>query len=168
MGTAVATVGVLVTAAVVALLWMRRRYLVVHVTGRSMEPTLTDGQRVMARRTRLGRVRTGDVVVLEPPPGSPTGDGLLVKRVFALPGDPLPRARVPKLRALADEHVPPDSLVVLGDNPSWSVDSRQLGLFPADRLLGVLVRRTSAPPGPPGGAGRAAPHGPPGGAGRAT
>jgi signal peptidase I len=70
--------------------------------------------------------------------------------VFALPGDPLPRARVPKLRAVPGERVPDSSLVVLGDNPSMSIDSRQLGLFPADRLLGVLVRRTTPPPAPPG------------------
>jgi signal peptidase I len=147
-----------VAAAVVAgLVWVRRRYVVVHVSGRSMEPTLTSGQRVFARRARLDGVRGGDVVVLAPPPGSPGGDGLLVKRVFALPGDPMPRARVPKLRAVPGERVPAGSLVVLGDNPALSIDSRQLGLFPAERLVGVLVRRTSPPPVPPGVQSRPAP-----------
>jgi signal peptidase I len=31
-------------------------------------------------------------------------------------------------------------LVLLGDNPDWSYDSRQFGYFPAERLLGVVVR----------------------------
>lgn len=154
MGAALTALAVVVAAIVVAIMvgivWTRRRYLLVHVTGRSMEPTLAGGQRVFARRVRLDRVRAGDVVVLAPPPGSPTGDGLLIKRVFALPGDPLPRGRVPKLRAVPGEYVPAGSLVVLGDNPPLSIDSRQLGLFPADRLLGVLVRRTSPPPALPG------------------
>jgi signal peptidase I len=129
-------------------LWLRRSYLIVDVSGRSMEPTLVNGQRVVARRAGLRRVRPGDVVVLYPPPDAPHGDGLLIKRVLALPGDPLPRARVPKLRDLPGDHVPPAQLVVLGDNPAWSWDSRQLGLFPADRLVGVVVRlkaRTARP-----------------------
>jgi hypothetical protein len=33
--------------------------------------------------------------------------------------------------------------VLLGDNPDWSNDSRQMGYFPAERLLGVVVRRIS-------------------------
>lgn len=69
MGAAWATVAVVVTAMAVGVVWMRRRYLLVHVVGRSMEPTLRNGQRVFARRVRFGRVRSGDVVVLEPPDG---------------------------------------------------------------------------------------------------
>ena len=37
--------------------------------------------------------------------------------------------------------VPPDLLVLFGDNAAASYDSRQVGYFPADRLLGVAVRR---------------------------
>jgi signal peptidase I len=32
-------------------------------------------------------------------------------------------------------------LVLLGDNPAASFDSRQAGFFPAERLLGAVVRR---------------------------
>ena len=139
MGAALTIVGG--CAVVVAVLWwLRRSYVLVAVSGRSMEPTLRNGQRVLARRVGLRRLRHGDVVVLYPPAGGPHGDGLVIKRVLALPGDPVPRARVPKLRDLPDERVPPRQLVVLGDNPGWSMDSRQLGLFPADRLLGVVPR----------------------------
>jgi signal peptidase I len=31
--------------------------------------------------------------------------------------------------------------VLLGDNPVRSNDSRQMGYFPAERVLGVVVRR---------------------------
>ncbi len=31
--------------------------------------------------------------------------------------------------------------VVLGDNATWSHDSRHIGYVPADRLLGIVVRR---------------------------
>jgi signal peptidase I len=142
MGAALTIIGALALVTVV-LLWLRRAYLLVSVSGRSMEPTLRSGQRVLARRTDLLRVRRGDVVVLYPPPDAPDEEVLLVKRIFAMPGDPVPPARVPKLRDLPDGRVPPAHLVVLGDNPPWSLDSRQLGLFPADRLVGVLVKHRS-------------------------
>jgi signal peptidase I len=126
---------------VVALVWwLRHTFVVVSVSGRSMEPTLTDGQWVVARRAGLSRIRRGDVVIVSTPPDRPDGDRYLIKRVFAMPGDPVPRARVPRLRDLPDETVPADQLVLLGDNPPLSLDSRQLGLIPAERLLGVLPR----------------------------
>ncbi|MGW0435780.1 S26 family signal peptidase [Micromonospora sp. NPDC003197] len=98
MGTAVVVV---VLAGVLALViatsvWLRRRLLIVSVVGRSMEPTLRSGDRVLARRVSLAAVRRGDVVVVaapaqmtagssEPQAGSP---GLLIKRAYAVPGDP--------------------------------------------------------------------------------
>ncbi|MEV4755977.1 S26 family signal peptidase [Micromonospora sp. NPDC049559] len=127
----------------------RRRLVAVTVEGNSMSPALHDGDRVLVARRRLPRVRTGDIVVVERPrPGSgwrdlpPPGQRLpdrqwYVKRAVALPGDPVP-ARV-RVAAEADV-VPPDALVVIGDNPN-SNDSKQWGFFPADRLLGVVVAR---------------------------
>lgn len=58
-----------------------------------------------------------------------------VKRVVALPGD-----RVPTGIPGEGGTVPSGRLAVLGDNPD-SVDSRQRGLFPGDRILGVVLRR---------------------------
>jgi signal peptidase I len=37
--------------------------------------------------------------------------------------------------------VPPDRFAVLGDNAANSLDSRKIGYIPAERLLGVMVRR---------------------------
>lgn len=45
---------------------LRRRYVLVTVRGESMEPTFRHGDRVLADRTRIGGIRVGDVVVLEP------------------------------------------------------------------------------------------------------
>ncbi|MET8333643.1 signal peptidase I [Streptosporangium canum] len=141
--------GVLVLVA--GAFWARRRYVVVTVDGMSMAPTLTDGDRVLVRRRRIDQVGQGDVVVLEPPsdpagryaPGPPGADGRLwnIKRVAALPGDPVP----PGIAAGDGvDRVPSGTVVVLGDNPD-SVDSRQRGFFPADRLLGVALRRLGGP-----------------------
>src|SRR5689334_4536068 len=98
MTGALAVVGACALAAAVVLVWLRRSYVIVNVSGRSMEPTLVNGQRVVARRAGLSRVRPGDVVVLYPPAGAEREEGLLIKRVYALPGDPVPRVRVPILR----------------------------------------------------------------------
>ncbi|WP_375042600.1 S26 family signal peptidase [Actinomadura sp. NTSP31] len=142
--------GLVAAGALVAVGWARSRLVVVTVDGTSMLPTLRDGDRVLARRRPLDRVRRGDVVVLEPPsdgpylPGPAGSDGPVwnVKRVAALPGDPVP----PGITGEGGT-VPDGSLVVLGDNPD-SVDSRQRGPYPADRLLGVVVRRLGITPAP--------------------
>lgn len=132
---------VLLAAVVVAaggfLLVLRSRLLVVTVHGVSMEPTYSAGDRLLVRRSRLARVRAGQVVVVRvagAAPGDPTG-GRMVKRVVALPGDPVP-PRIP----VSDAVVPVGRLVVLGDNLARSNDSRRLGYIPADALIGVVLR----------------------------
>ncbi|WP_405139733.1 signal peptidase I [Sphaerisporangium sp. NBC_01403] len=130
-------------------LWLRRGFVVVTVAGGSMEPTFRTGDRVLVRRARLHRIQAGDVVVMRPPDRSaaavPAGTVIphLIKRAVALPGDPVPRDRVPALRGVAESAVPPGRLVLLGDNPAGA-DSRQFGYFPEHRLLGVVVRRLMA------------------------
>lgn len=106
-----------------AVVLVRRTWLVVTVRGGSMLPALREGDVLLASRVRRARVR--DVVVL----ADPYGEGLLVKRVAALAGDPWPGAG----------RVPPRTVVVLGDN--GGLDSRMFGPVPLDRLRGVVVRR---------------------------
>lgn len=155
---------VLVAAALavaVPLWWIRGRYLVATVDGPSMEPGLRSGDRVLVRRT--GRVRSGQIVVVritDPPPldglppGLEPGDAaelpekpdhpgwrLLVKRAVAVAGEPVPRHRFPALRDVPGKVVPPGALVVLGDNPDSSWDSREFGFVRGDELVGVMVRR---------------------------
>ncbi|GIJ49326.1 S26 family signal peptidase [Virgisporangium aliadipatigenens] len=124
---------------------VRRRYVSVDITGGSMRPTYDDGDRVLVRRVPPRRLRTGDVVVLaepsprKPEPGSGAGERWLIKRVAALPGDPVPR-HVPALATAAGERVPTGSVVVLGDGGARSYDSKQLGYLPLESVLGVAVR----------------------------
>jgi signal peptidase I len=124
---------------------VRRTLIVVTIEGRSMEPTFDAGDRVLARRAPLRRVRTGDVVVVgpaaRPEPGTPRL--LIIKRAAAVPGDPVPREAVPALAGVAEDEVPRGKLVLLGDSP-LSVDSRQHGYVDGERLIGVVVRRLSA------------------------
>jgi signal peptidase I len=124
-------VGVLLVAAMGW--WMRRNLLVATVRGRSMQPVFGDGDRVLVRRIRVDAVRAGDVVVLVKPGRVPE---LMVKRVAAAPGDPVPEGI-----AVSDRVVPAGQLVVLGDNPDASYDSRRAGYFSAAALVGVVVRR---------------------------
>ncbi|TDC78972.1 S26 family signal peptidase [Streptomyces hainanensis] len=138
-------------------LW--RRWAVVTVRGPSMEPTYQHGDRVLVRR--IARPRTGQVAVVEQTvPGtrrggpqtigvstSPVAVGersWLIKRVVAVAGEPVPRTAGPALARVGEPRVPEGMLVLLGDNAEASVDSRTLGLFPEDRVLGVVVRRLPA------------------------
>lgn len=154
-----AAAAVVLPAAAALVAWVRLRYLVATVDGPSMEPALRSGDRLLVRRTR--RVRAGQIVVVRvrpptldaPPPDAAAvaagdvpfehddPDGvLLVKRAIAVAGDPVPVDRVPSLRAAGATAVPPGAVVVLGDNPAASWDSRDYGFVHADQLVGVAVR----------------------------
>jgi len=136
----VAACGAVAVAAGLAAVLLRRRFVVVRVDGKSMEPTLRDGDRVLVRRTSIADVPAGAVVVLEPPEPM-VGLRWMVKRAVALPGDPVPRETVPALRDVPERLVPDDCIVVLGDNTERSHDSRTAGYFPAATLLGPVIRQ---------------------------
>jgi len=130
---------------------LRRWLFVVTVRGRSMEPHLRAGDRVLARRAGIAGIRPGDVVVLERPdddlrwtlpPGRRAAmrGPLLIKRVAAVPGDQPPRQAAPALADHPEPLVPPGHLVAFGDNRRHSLDSKQIGYFPADRLVGIVLR----------------------------
>ena len=105
--------GVLVGAAAAAA-FLRWRPFRVEVSGHSMAPALEPGDFALA--VAPGRVRHGDVVVVEHParPGFE-----MVKRVTGLPGDLTPDGRV----------LAPGELWVEGDDRARSTDSRELGAF---------------------------------------
>jgi signal peptidase I len=142
---ALAAVGLL--AAIAAIL--RRWLVLVTIRGASMEPALRDGDRVLVLRRSARRVRQGQVVVFADPEESAEltvraerlrPQRWIVKRIFAAAGDPLPRVGFPALAELDLATVPPGHFVVLGDNLARSHDSREMGLLPAERLLGVMLR----------------------------
>jgi signal peptidase I len=82
-----------------------------------MLPTLRDGDRCMVRRTR--RVAPGELVVFVDPVEPRR---LILKRV---------------------SEVVPSGIVVAGDNPGASRDSRDYGVVPRHLLVGVARYRYS-------------------------
>ena len=125
------------------LLWARHRWLVVTVAGNSMEPTLRDGQRLIARRLRgqTGYARSDIVVFLLPAWQLQELESeelaYRVKRVAAVAGDPVPDWARAALSADEQTRVPPGKVVVSGDNPR-SQDSRQLGYIDARSIIAVV------------------------------
>jgi signal peptidase I len=128
---------VMVCAAAAALGWARHRWTVVTVRGTSMSPTMEDGDRVLVRRCAGSDLRSGQIVVASPP-----GRGCSrwnIKRAVALPGDPVPADVRPVVRG---EVVPPGALVVRGDHP-LSLDSRQVGFYSLDEVMGIVTYQMS-------------------------
>ncbi len=142
------------TAALVA--WLRRRFVVINVDGPSMQPTLYEGDRVLVRRRPLWHLRAGDIVVVENAAHRRTGrhrrvaargsrslsgHRWVIKRVAAVPGDPVPASVAATVSAAAGTPVPDGRLLVLGDNSNRSLDSRHYGYLPGDGVLGVVIRQ---------------------------
>jgi nickel-type superoxide dismutase maturation protease len=92
----------------------------IEVSGPSMSPALADGDRLLLWRSH-SRLRPGDLVALRDPHDS---GRLLVKRVASLGST---------------------GLVVHGDNPDWSRDSRSFGTVPRASIIGRPVYRYHPP-----------------------
>ncbi len=125
-----------VAALGLGLAFARRRLLFIPVRGRSMHPTYRDGDRLIATRRRPGQhVRRGQVVVYVAEPGAAAelgdSESLLIKRVVAVAGDPVPGS---------DILLQPGRIWLLGDGPN-SLDSRRLGHLPEERVLGIVCVR---------------------------
>jgi signal peptidase I len=123
-GTAAAVAGAVVGAGITALRPRR-----VEVAGDSMAPALVPGDRLLAIRTQEYAV--GDIVVVPDPRDAAR---VLVKRIAALPGGRVRSAGV-TLQA------GPAEVIVLGDNPRRSTDSRVLGPIRMEDLAGRCVYR---------------------------
>jgi len=139
-------------------------YQPVKVEGTSMEPGLTDQERIFINkftyRFGLGDIERGDTVVFWYPVDPSKS---YIKRVIGLPGDrvridggqvfvndqPLREEYVPRefrdtvwwpadAKGL-DRVVPSDLFFVLGDHRSQSSDSRSWGFVPRDKIYGKAV-----------------------------
>ncbi len=130
----------------------------------SMLPTLQLNDRVLVEklRARLHRpLPVGTIVVFHPPDALLAAgydpDAALIKRVVGAAGDqiavhhgqlvrngqpvPEPWRAEPIAYELAPLTVPPDCLLVLGDNRNASLDSHLWGPLPADHVIGTAVLR---------------------------
>lgn len=170
-----AAVGIVLAVPAGLLLWLNRTRVAVEVVGHSMEPAFRHGERLLVRRVPAARLRVGDVVVLGRPDTAELQEVLLsqdsmppwvVKRVAALPGDPVPDSVLPAVpggNTAGDGTVAPGRLVVLGDNSDHSTDSRVWGPIPDDRVLGTVRRRMALPRAAPAAAGDEGPRSGPAG-----
>ncbi|WP_214408487.1 S26 family signal peptidase [Sphaerisporangium fuscum] len=131
-----------VICAAVAVVLLRRRLVIVAVSGPSMEPNYLDGDRLLALRHSSRALRCGQVVVIDtaPPSENPGSPMNIIKRVVAVPGQPVPAAVRGDTEGTV---VPPGHIVVLGDNRRRSVDSRQLGFIPTSKVVATVLRKMS-------------------------
>jgi signal peptidase I len=125
------------------LVWIRSHYVLVSVAGQSMVPSFKHGDRVLVRRTAGRSPEIGEVAVLRLSRPGPGRARWVIKRVAARTGDDVPES----VRAAVggESVVPAGMLVLLGDNPHGSSDSRTRGFFPAADLLGRVVARVPSP-----------------------
>ncbi len=127
-------------------------FALVQVDGRSMEPTLYHGERLLVRKI-LYTPEQGDVVIVK----SNAIQKNIVKRIIALPGQTIDfdeDMNVTIDGKVIDEPyikekqisygnmysfpltIPEDCYFVMGDNRNNSSDSRTLGLIPEDEIVG--------------------------------
>jgi signal peptidase I len=141
--------------------FMVSRFVVtaVIIQGRSMQPTLKDGERYYLNRWRylVAAPKRGDLVVLK----DPGHNDFAVKRIVAGPNDWVnmrdngiylngKRLSEPYLPEGTRTAVPdrqekwillgPNQYYVLGDNRANSEDSRYYGVIARKNLLGVLIK----------------------------
>ncbi len=128
----------------------------------SMEPTLSVGDRILVDKLsyRFHSVHRGDIVVFSRPPGETLEPGVndLVKRVIGLPGETisgqgghifingkqLPEPWLPKgveTGNFSPVKIPKGDYFVMGDNRSFSSDSRVFGPISGSLIVGRVVMR---------------------------
>jgi signal peptidase I len=126
----------------------RRRFVLVTLNGGSMEPTYRHGDRLIARRvSRSGRYRRGDVIVVRQPsdaPRVPNDPGQLVKRIIAVPGDPIPSPITLSHARTSSCRVPERSYLLRGDNQTGSKGSSFAYLVPETDIVATVMARAGS------------------------
>jgi len=142
---ATAAPAILLLAVLGVLACLRRLLTVVTVEGVSMLPTYPPGRRLLVLRRPLARPRTGSTVVFRLPASAGTGTGvrqppLLIKRVAAMSGQPVPEAVRQAVGAAEGDLVPAGALVLLADAGGSSGDSRTWGYVRPSAVTGMVIR----------------------------
>lgn len=131
--------------AILAALWLSQYYRLAVVSGKSMEPSLSQGDLVVVRMG--GLPQRGDIAVID----SEVLHRRIIKRVVAVGGDTViisdGELRI-NGEILEEEYikepyehisdfflVPPQCVYVLGDNRNFSRDSRMIGFIPIELSL---------------------------------
>ncbi len=149
------TVAILLVVAAVAVLLVTLFLPVLQVSGTSMEPTLEDGDVIVL--VKLSSFKSGDLCAVR------VSGNVLLKRMIAGPGDWVnidSEGTVYVNGEVLDEpyitdkalgitditypyQVPDNSIFVMGDHRSVSVDSRssEVGCIPYDQVIGRVVLR---------------------------
>jgi signal peptidase I len=127
------------------------------ILGKSMSPTLTNGEVVMGRAINsFERIERGAIIVFAAPAGFEPRGKDLVKRVVGLPGETIEgregfvyinetKLSEPYLSkgtlttpGFARRTLPRGCYWVMGDNRSVSEDSRYFGCIPRTRIIGTV------------------------------
>lgn len=134
---------------------------VTEVRQRSMETTLEQNDRVLVSKLdyRFGAPERGDIVVFDPP--DPNATIPYVKRVVAVGGETIElrngnlfvngqQVDIPEARGATQPQspqvaypftVPSGHVFVIGDNRTFSSDSRTFGAVPVENIIGKVILR---------------------------
>lgn len=135
-----------------------------HVSGRSMLPTIAEGETIVVNRLAYGLCRPYSAELLlrwsRPRPNDVViylyDDRIVVKRVVAVSGEPLefsadgasvlvagrveiPLSEIQRLNMEGSSAVPEGYVLAVGDNYAESIDSRTYGFVPEKNILGKVL-----------------------------
>lgn len=130
---------------------------ILQVRENSMEPVLHNGQTILVNKLayksffNTGKLpKENDIIIFR----TPIDNKLVVKRCRLLPGESVNISREgwlliddqeffltssQKDRLILNPVIPDDYIMVLGDNPFHSVDSRDYGFISSSRILGKVI-----------------------------
>ncbi len=127
---------------------------ITQIKGRSMEPSLVNGERIINVKFvyKIEEPKRGEVVIFKPP--FPTKE-TYIKRIIGLPGEKVEiregyvyindkLLKEPYITNRSHDNwgpkiIPPDMYFVLGDNRVNSSDSRVWGFLPKKNIIGKAI-----------------------------